>query len=181
MTRIIQLGIPLPVLPPEVDIPVPMVLSLAATPQLRPPLFQPSPDTYLQELLARNAALLAELRQLGLANNGLAAEASALRKQNDKLTSIQADLREQIARMQDEVRLLTTVNNLRRDQVTDLTATNANLNKQIQTLEGSLVSIEGIGVGLGSQRDEMQRWTDAVTAINKVLSQAIQNSGKDKK
>ncbi len=181
MTRIIQLGIPLPVLPPEVDIPVPMVLSLAATPQLRPPLFQPSPDTYLQELLARNAALLAELRQLGLANNGLAAEASALRKQNDKLTSIQADLREQIARMQDEVRLLTTVNNLRRDQLADLTATNANLNKQIQTLEGTLASIEGIGVGLGSQRDEMQRWTDAVTAINKVLSQAIQNSGKDKK
>ena len=175
MTRIIHLGLPLPTLPLEVDRPMMIPMVAADQAMVPPPPFVLSPDAYLKELLARNAELLAQLKQLGLANDNLAAEASALRKQNDKLTAIQSDLREQIARMQDELRLLTAVNNLRRNQVADLTSTNQTLRSQLQILGTAETNMDVIAGLLNSERAEMGQWNDAVTAINKVLSQAIAN------
>jgi len=175
-TKIIELGIKPPQIPPRTVMLPPAVMALAVSPAPLPPKFTPPPDEYLQELLKRNAELLGEAERLSQSDKSLREEASLLRQQNEKLSAIKSDLREQVAKMQVEMRLLSTVNGLRQQEVADLQTVTTTLQEQETTLSNQEGSIEATRTQLGSEGQRLGLLKDEVDRINGFLSKAIQDA-----
>ena len=173
MTRIIELGIHLPVITsvPGVVPAASAVLSETAYPP--PPPFTPPSDDYLQSLLDKNAALLAQARRLSASDASLREEAAALRRQNEQLAVLEADLREQLARVEDEVKLLTATNDLRRKEVADLNALTSGLKAQSASLASASSSLQLTHSQVQYQVDKMNMVRLQIENINKALSAAI--------
>ena len=176
MTKIIELGIKLPVIPPLIR---PTVLSTAMMPVVafpQPPPFTPSPDEYLAELLKRNAQLLAQAERLNRTTQGLSEQAEALRAQNAKLAAVRDDLREQVTKLQAEVKLLSSVDDLRQQELADLQSTTATLRSQAVKLSNISSASEGTRGLLESEYLTMNELREEVDRINGYLSAAIQQA-----
>ena len=179
-TTMIELGVPMPKIPPT---PIALAVSpvmQSTPPAARPPAYQVPPDAYLTELLERNAKLLAQAEQLANANRALRAEAELLREQNDKLLSLTADLREQAARLDGEIRVLTATNDLRKQQLADAQDTTKKLNALNQRLGGEFDPLSNINFGLNNLKDQIFTQEQLIEPINDALSKAIQDFQKKK-
>lgn len=173
MTRIIELGIKLPKIPPQTILLSPMPMVLAATQIPLPPPYVPPPDEYLRELLRRNAELLAEALRLSQSDQSLRAEAAALRRQNEALAALKADLREQIARTEGEERLLSSLNGLRREEIAEFQSESANLESQktdLSNIEGSITFAQSL---LRGQSLHVVQLRQQVDWINQALAKAV--------
>ena len=180
MTTVVELGIPMPRLvppapaPPKVAIPSPIVAAVNAL------AFHLPPDSYLQALLAKNAALLAQAQQLTNANRDLTAQIAELTQQNDKLRAISADLREQLARLQGESNLLSSTNDLRRQQLAGLKANADKLGELNTRLHNQLTMLWNAAASLTDAGIQVAKDMRLLNAINPQLSQAIQQAQKAK-
>ncbi len=176
MTKIIELKIPLPPMP-LTPLALPMDLSAPLkAPGPKPPVYLAQPDAYLIELLKKNADLLAQAQQVANANHALAAEVTLLREQNERLAALSADLRVQAARLDGEVRLFSSQNDLRRQQALDAQALTSRLQNLENRLSKEFDSLESVHYGLNSITDKIYLDTQFLTPINKVLAKAIEDA-----
>ena len=176
MTRIIELGIKLPLIPPQVLAATSVEPMMAAVGAMPPPSFTPSPDQYLEDLLKRNAQLLAEAQRLNQSTESLSAEAAALKARNAKLTAVKDDLRDQVTKLEAESRMLSTVNDLRQKELADLQTTTATLQAQSQRLSDLTSASVVTGALLSSENERMKILRGEVDRINGYLSAAIEKA-----
>jgi energy-coupling factor transporter ATP-binding protein EcfA2 len=173
--KMIELGVPMPRLPP-IAVVSPVVPALALPPlKAKPPSFVASPDAYLAQLLQRNAELLAQAQQLARANLALQREATLLREQNEKLLELTADLREQAARLDGEIRLLSSVNELRKKQYADDQSFTAKLDDLNSRLSSEFMEFQSVNAGLDGLSEMIGMQMEVVIPINDTLSKAIQD------
>ena len=178
--KMIELGIPMPPLPPFHLVSPVEAVGMSGPLFPKPPAFQPTPDAYLEQLLRRNAELLAEAQQLADANRTLAAEASLLREENDKLLVVTGDLREQAARLDGQIRLLTSMNGLRKEQLGDVQAFTGKLKELNTRVEGEYSNLSSAGSGLSRLADQISFQIQFIGQLNDTLSKAIQNAQNKK-
>jgi len=178
--KMIELGIPMPPLPPFHAVSPVDAVGMSGPHFPKPPAFRPTPDPYLEQLLRRNAELLAETQQLADANRALAAEASLLREQNDKLLALTGDLREQAARLDGQIRLLTSLNDLRKEQLGDVQAFTGKLKELNTRVEGEYSNLSTASNGLSGVADQISFQIQVIGQLNDALSKAIQNAQNKK-
>ena len=179
-TTMVKLGVPMPTIPPT-----PLEEGVTAAGQSPPlkgsaPAYQVPPDAYLEQLLERNAGLLAEAERLANANRTLEEETKLLREENEKLLSLTADLREQAGRLDGEIHMLTSTNDMRKQQIADAQAMTSNMNALHARLGGDFDQLMNVNRGLDTLADQIFVQMQLINPINDALSNAIQDFQKKK-
>jgi hypothetical protein len=119
--------------------------------------------------------LLAQAQQLARANLALQQEATLLREQNEKLLELAADLREQAARLDGEIRLLRSVNELRKKQYADDQSFTAKLDDLNSRLSSEFMEFQSVNADLDGLSEMIGIQKAVVIPLNGTLSKAIQD------
>jgi energy-coupling factor transporter ATP-binding protein EcfA2 len=180
MARLIELGVKMPSITPLGYGSAASMGAAGAPSRVGSAAFVVAPDSYLDQLLKRNANLLAQAQQLRDQNQQLSEEAAALRQQDEKLSTLKAKLSVQVAELNGELKQLASLNELRQTQITDLQNVTKSLSDATASLTKQSGNLDKIRDTLSSTNGQMGVEQRLLNHINDTLKQSVQKVGHAK-